>query len=48
MATRRIAITGITHLTLAATEQAILEATEFHLDGFREGGIPIRDPSSTR
>jgi hypothetical protein len=36
------------HASDAANEQAILEATEFHLDGFREDGIPIRDPSSKR
>ncbi len=32
--------------TLAATEQAIREAIEFHLEGMREHGIPIPPPSS--
>jgi predicted RNase H-like HicB family nuclease len=32
--------------TLAAAEQAIREAIEFHLDGFREDGDPIPPPSS--
>ena len=32
--------------TLAATEQAIREAIEFHLDGLREDGTPIPPPSS--
>jgi predicted RNase H-like HicB family nuclease len=32
--------------TLAATEQAIREAIEFHLDGLREEGTPIPLPSS--
>ena len=33
--------------SLAATEQAIREAIEFHLDGLREDGTPI-PPSSSR
>jgi predicted RNase H-like HicB family nuclease len=32
--------------TLAATEQAIREAIETHLDGLREDGTPIPAPSS--
>ena len=32
--------------TLAATEQAIREAIEFHLEGLREDGTPIPPPSS--
>src|ERR1700676_1646036 len=32
--------------TLAATEQAIREAIEFHLEGMREDGTPIPPPSS--
>jgi len=32
--------------TFAATEQAIREAIEFHLDGLREDGTPISPPSS--
>jgi predicted RNase H-like HicB family nuclease len=32
--------------SLAATEQAIREAIEFHLDGMREDGTPIPPPSS--
>jgi predicted RNase H-like HicB family nuclease len=32
--------------TLAATEQAIREAIEIHLDGLREDGTPIPLPSS--
>jgi predicted RNase H-like HicB family nuclease len=32
--------------TLAATEQAIRDAIEFHLDGLREDGTPIPPPSS--
>jgi len=32
--------------TLAATEQAIREAIEFHLEGLREDGTPIPTPSS--
>jgi predicted RNase H-like HicB family nuclease len=32
--------------SLAATEQAIGEAIEFHLDGLREDGAPIAPPSS--
>jgi predicted RNase H-like HicB family nuclease len=32
--------------TLAATEQAIREAIEFHLDGLRDDGTPIPPPSS--
>lgn len=31
---------------LAATEQAIREAIEFHLEGLREDGTPIPPPSS--
>ena len=30
--------------TLAATEQAIREAIEFHLDGLREDGEPVPEP----
>jgi predicted RNase H-like HicB family nuclease len=32
--------------TLEATEQAIREAIEFHLDGLREDGAPIPPPQS--
>jgi predicted RNase H-like HicB family nuclease len=32
--------------TLAATEQVIREAIEFHLEGLREDGAPISPPSS--
>ena len=32
--------------TPAATEQAIREAIEFHLDGMREDGTPIPPPTS--
>jgi predicted RNase H-like HicB family nuclease len=32
--------------TLAATERAIREAIEIHLDGLREDGTPIPPPSS--
>lgn len=32
--------------TPAATEQAIREAIEFHLEGLREDGTPIPPPSS--
>jgi predicted RNase H-like HicB family nuclease len=32
--------------TLAATERAIREAIEFHVDGLREEGTPIPLPSS--
>lgn len=32
--------------TLVATEQAIREAIEFHLDGMREDGTPVPPPSS--
>jgi len=32
--------------TLAATEQAILEAIEFHLEGLRADGTPIPTSSS--
>jgi len=31
--------------TLAATEQAIREAIEFHMEGMREDGTPIPLPS---
>ena len=33
-------------ITLEATEQAIREAIEFHLDGLREDGAPIPPPLS--
>jgi len=32
--------------TIDATEHAIREAIEFHLDGMREDGTPIPTPSS--
>ena len=32
--------------TPAATEQAIREAIEFHLDGMRDDGTPIPPPTS--
>jgi len=32
--------------TLEATEQLIQEAIEFHLEGLREGGIPVPPPSA--
>ena len=32
--------------TPAATEQAICEAIEFHVEGMREGGTPIFPPTS--
>jgi len=32
--------------SLADTEQAIREAIEFHLDGLREDGSPLPNPSS--
>ncbi len=32
--------------TIDATEHAIREAIEFHLDGMREDGTPIPPPSS--
>ena len=32
--------------TLAATEQLIHEAVEFHLAGLREDGIPVPDPTA--
>ena len=35
-----------TGATLADTELAIREAIEFHLEGLREDGSPIRPPSS--
>jgi predicted RNase H-like HicB family nuclease len=35
-----------TGYTLAATEQAIREAIEFHLDGLRKDGTPIPPPSN--
>jgi predicted RNase H-like HicB family nuclease len=33
-------------ITLEATEQAMREAIEFHLDGLREDGAPIPPPLS--
>ena len=35
-----------TGLSLAETEDAIREAIRFHLEGFREDGSPIPEPSS--
>jgi predicted RNase H-like HicB family nuclease len=35
-----------TGATVAATEAAIREAIEFHLDGLRQDGAPIPPPSS--
>jgi predicted RNase H-like HicB family nuclease len=35
-----------TGATAEATEQAIREAIEFHLDGLREDGTPIPPPQS--
>lgn len=35
-----------TGATLADTEMAIREAIEFHLEGMREDGTPIPQPSS--
>jgi predicted RNase H-like HicB family nuclease len=35
-----------TGATVEATEQAIREAIEFHLDGLREDGTPIPPPQS--
>jgi predicted RNase H-like HicB family nuclease len=35
-----------TGTTVAATEQAIREAIEFHLEGLRQEGVPIPPPSS--
>jgi len=32
--------------TLEATEAAIRAAIEFHLDGMREDGVPIPQPTS--
>jgi len=32
--------------TIEATEQAIREAIEFHLEGLREDGVPIPAPTS--
>ena len=32
--------------TVEATERAIREAIEFHLEGLREDGTPIPEPSS--
>jgi len=32
--------------TIEATEQAIREAIEFHLEGLREDGVPIPTPTS--
>jgi len=35
-----------TGATIAEAEQHIREAIEFHLEGLREDGIPIPEPSS--
>jgi predicted RNase H-like HicB family nuclease len=35
-----------TGATLAEAEQGIREAIQFHLDGMREDGIPIPEPTS--
>lgn len=32
--------------TLEATEQAIREAIQFHIDGLREDGAPVPPPTS--
>jgi len=32
--------------TLSETEQLIREAVEFHLEGLREDGIPVPEPSA--
>ena len=32
--------------TLGETEQLIREAVEFHLEGLREDGIPVPEPSA--
>ena len=32
--------------TFAETERLIREAVEFHLEGFREDGIPVPEPST--
>ena len=32
--------------TLVATEQLMEEAIEFHLDGLREDGLPIPEPTT--
>ena len=32
--------------TIEATEQSIREAIQFHIDGLREDGLPVPQPSS--
>jgi predicted RNase H-like HicB family nuclease len=32
--------------TFSETEQLIREAVEFHLEGLRDGGIPVPEPST--
>ena len=32
--------------TLAQTEELIQEAVEFHLEGLREDGVPVPEPST--